>query len=138
MGRLPSIFSLLTASIAVLVAMYVVLTRNQAAGLYPVEADSISIPLIEGFLTIGLVFVVSCVGLLVPSRGALRLFGVLLFALAALLLADSAWFWFVPDHYQLAAAYLGLLVLCTLLFFKRHVARSRQIDAQTRCQEPGA
>ena len=72
MSRSRSIFSLFAASIAVLVAMYVVLTRNQAAGLHPVEADSISIPLIEGFLTIGLVFVVSCVGLRVPSRGALR------------------------------------------------------------------
>ena len=96
MSRSRIIFSLLAASIAVLVAMYVVLTRNQAAGLHPVEADSISIPLIEGFLTIGLVFVVSCVGLLVPSRGALRVFGVLLSAVAPLLSENSVWTWFAP------------------------------------------
>jgi len=124
MSRSRSLFSLFAASIVVLLALYFVLTRNQATGLYPVEADSISIPLIEGFLTIGLVFVASSVGLLVPSRGALRVFGVLLFAMAALLLADSAWFWFIPNHYELAVAYLGLLVLCALVFFKRHVAKN--------------
>jgi hypothetical protein len=124
MSRSRSLFSLFAASIVVLVALYFVLTRNQAAGLYPADADSISIPLFEGFLTIGLVFVASCVGLLVPSRGALRVFRVLLFAIAALLLADSAWFWSIPNHYELAAAYFGLLILCTLVFFKRHVAKS--------------
>ncbi len=123
MSRSRSIFSLLAASIAVLVAMYVVLTRNQAAGLHPVEADSISIPLIEGFLTIGLVFVVSCVGLLVPSRGALRVFGVLLSAVAPLLSENSVWTWFAPFHYEVDAADLGLLILTTLVFFKRHVDR---------------
>lgn len=123
MSRSRSLFSLFAASIVVLVALYFVLTRNQAAGLYPVEADSISIPLFEGFLTIGLVFVASCLGLLIPSRAARRVFRVLLFAIAAMLLADSTWFWTIPNHYELAAAHFGLLILCTLVFFKKRVAK---------------
>lgn len=119
-----SLLVLFAASIVVLVALYFVLTRNQAAGIYPVEADSIYIPLFEGLVTIGLVFVASCIGLLLPARGLHRLVGLFFSAIAVLLLADSAWFWFIPNHYELAVAYLGLLAFCTVVFFKKHAAKN--------------
>ena len=119
-----SLLAIFAASIVVLVALYFVLTRNQAAGIYPVEADSISIPLFEGLVTIGLVFVASSIGLLLPARGLLRLVGLFFCAIAALVLADSAWFWFIPNHYELAVAYLGLLAFCISVFFKKNAAKN--------------
>ena len=119
-----SFLVLFFASIVMLVTLNFVLTRNQAAGVYPVEADSISIPLFEGLVTLGLVLVASCIGLLVPARGLLRVVGWFFFAIAALLLADSAWFWFIPNHYELAVAYAGLLGLCSMVFFKKYAAKN--------------
>jgi len=119
-----SLLVLFSASIVVLIALNFVLTRNQAIGVYPIEADSISIPLFDGLVTIGLVFIASCIGLLVPARGLLRVVGLFFSVIAALLLAESAWLWFIPNHYELAVAYFGLLALCFMLFLKKHAAKN--------------
>ncbi|MDQ9169115.1 hypothetical protein Q8A64_01690 [Oxalobacteraceae bacterium R-40] len=120
-----SLLVLLAASILVLGALNFVLTRNQAAGVYPIDADSISIPLFEGLVTIGLAFFASCIGSLVPRRGLFRIVGLFFSAIAALLLAESAWFWFIPNHYELAVVYFGLLVLCAVVFIKTRATKSR-------------
>lgn len=119
-----SLLVLFLASIVVLVVLNFVLTRNQADAVYPIDADSIAIPLFEGVVTIGLFLLASCIGLLIPARGLFRIVSLLFLVIAALLLAESAWQWFIPNHYELAVAYLGLIALCSVVFLKKHAAET--------------
>jgi hypothetical protein len=109
---------------------WVVVTENQRNGLYPVEGDSISIPI---FGTLGAsVFVfpfLVLIGVVPGARFLQRLCAhgwagsvcaalllVSLYLAAARFTVHGAGSWAFPHHYGISVCYLVLLVLLAMLF----------------------
>ena len=110
-------FLLVIASLAIANAASVfTLSHNLSAGVYPFDADSIGIPLIEGITASLLLLVLLAVAILLPKS---KLFGpaisVALCGLAGLLSAQYVSLWAIPHHYTMAAAYGAVLVVCGFL-----------------------
>lgn len=101
----------LVATLASLVlanwTLWRVLNENLVAGRYPIDADSIGIPLAGGG-AISLVILVSMgVSVSLPKRNRVWLVARAVSALFALLLAlGLSAHWFHENHYSIAAAFL--------------------------------
>jgi hypothetical protein len=85
---------------------YQVLIGNQERGLYPADADSISIPLMAGEIVCFLVFVFATVGVLLPNTKVFGLLGLVFIGFGCLLTLSSAAEWMIPHHFELSIAYL--------------------------------
>lgn len=94
-------------------ALWWVLARNLAAHVYPTNADSIAILMLEGLLVSTLILLPVLVALWLPRsrrfwRG-LRLGLAVLSALLALSYAES---WTVPHHYAAAPGFVAVALVC--------------------------
>jgi uncharacterized membrane protein len=105
MKKIPTLF-LAIASLALANGLtYLTLKQNQATGIYPVDADSISLPIMEGLLVSAALLIFLGVAILIPRKGRGRAFGVFLSAIAAVGALLEVVAWSVPHHYTIAAAY---------------------------------
>lgn len=85
---------------------FLVLARNQEAGIYPVDADSIGIPVMEEFLLSLAVLVLLAAALRLPGRSRIgRTVGVALCLAAGALSLLAAMSWAIPHHYEMLAAH---------------------------------
>ena len=109
----PRSFLLVIASlIAVNAASSFTLEHNLSAGVYPIDADSIGLPLIEGFIASALLLVLLAVAILIPKDQS---FGsatsVAICAVAGFISAEYAVLCAIPHHYTMAVAYGGVFII---------------------------
>lgn len=118
------------ALISVNLVTWLVVTANQSNAIYPVEADSIAIPLFSTFLASLLVLPFFAVIALMPTARFIAIrcsrnavwsvaIGILLVVayFAALAYAvTSAAYWAVPHHYPIAFSYILLVIGLVILF----------------------
>jgi hypothetical protein len=104
---------LLMSLLAANAMLWFVLIHNQEAGIYPPEADSLSLPFIGTALFSLLIYGVIGAALLLP-RTSRRWIIVrsLVAALATLLSLVQAGSWAYSNHYPVSLAFLGVSSLC--------------------------
>lgn len=111
---------------------WLVTSTNQKEGVYPVDADSIGIPIMitiyASLLMVPILFIISLLSnkdVLLRLRvvGVARLAAVkvgllLLYASALLFTVYGFMYWYNPNHYLIAASYfvLGVVLLAGLVF----------------------
>jgi len=112
---------LLAAIAATEGVVFVVLQKNQAAGVYPVDADSIGIPLFSTAFILMVFAAFMVVGLLRASalRWLQRL-GVVALALAALLTVLYGLAWADSNHWPIAVSFFVLALTVPLLARRSH------------------
>jgi hypothetical protein len=122
--------TLLVALVLVNMVTFVVVRENQHSGLYPVDGDSIGIPIMSTLaLSVLVLPLLVLIGLLpgaqfmvrLCARGLLWRIGVgffllVLYVVVALLAFDGAGYWAIPDHYSVASAYVASLLALALFF----------------------
>jgi hypothetical protein len=121
------------AVVLICTAASTALSANQSKGIYPVDADSIGIPLmftLMNALTL-LVVVSAAVGVIRLGMSGTRarriLYAVVvaaLHAIALLIAVDAALFWLMPHHHAISAAY-GFFILIIAI---RAIADIREIS----------
>jgi hypothetical protein len=112
---------LLAAIVATGGVVFVVLLRNHAAGVYPIEADSLGIPLFSSALVLMLFAALMTVGLLraSTSRWLTRL-GTLSLVLASFLTLFYGLTWADSDHWPIAVSFCALALTVPLLARRAH------------------
>lgn len=110
MRALLPVFATLVVANATL---FRVLYSNLQAGIYPQDADAISIPLMEATSTSAVIFVAIGITVSLPKRsrlwGAIRSIPAAFALLLCLALAAS---WFSPHHYPACAAFAVVTIAC--------------------------
>lgn len=121
---------LILALVLVNGATWVVVVENQHSGIYPIDGDSIGIPIISTLVASSFVLpLLVSIGLLpgtqflsrLCSRGrawtvCVNLLLFTLYAATALFAIGGAGYWAIPNHYSIAACYFVLLVVLSLFF----------------------
>ena len=94
------------------------LESNLVAGLYPVAADSISIPIFEGIIASLVIFgLVAGATHTPPHRRVLACLSVAFCVVAALIAALYALSWAVPNHFPIAVGFGVIAALCGFFAF---------------------
>jgi len=120
MGIVAKAAVILFSLMVVMATAYYTLGKNLQAGVYPIDADSIGIPLMETASSLIIILVPLTIAFLVTSitfsRKRMVLFiGAFLYFCGAALAALLAFSWLIPDHYSIAAAYVLLAIVATTL-----------------------
>ncbi len=125
----------LRASVAMLASLvfangmlWRVLNENLAAGVYPTEADSIGIPLMEAFSTSLVILIAMGIAVSLPKRNHFWLVARTIPALLAFLLslALSA-SWLTENHYSIAAAFLTVACACAWSWWQDRTKPASQV-----------
>jgi hypothetical protein len=112
---------LLAAIAATEGVVFVVLLKNHAAGVYPVEADSLGIPLFSSAFVLMVFAALMAVGLLRASASRwLTRFGVVALALAALLAVLYGLAWADSSHWPIAVSFCALALTVPVLARRSH------------------
>lgn len=111
---------ILFSLMAVMATTYYTLGKNLQAGVYPADADSIGIPLMETASSLIVILLPLTFAFLLTSitffRKRMVLFiGAFLYLCGAVLAALLAFSWYLPNHYSIAAAYVLLATVTTTL-----------------------
>jgi hypothetical protein len=102
----------------VCVTAYATLSRNQSDGIYPIDADSIGIPLMLTltYSMILLVLLLTAIGVTGlgktgsrTRRISVQVITASLYSIALLVAGEAALSWLIPHHYTISAAY-GFLI----------------------------
>jgi hypothetical protein len=118
--------AIVVCSLTIFASRYV-LSSNLSAGLYPVEADSIGIPLAEVIITSCLCFVLMLASILIPKlvspskqwvKNTGDVLSIVSGVLAAMLAMDSVYVWFFPNHYLISLTHLTIASFCVYLTFE--------------------
>lgn len=116
MTKTRSLLLIIASLVAANVASFFTLSHNQSEGVYPIDADSIGLPLMENAILSVLLLALLCTAIFIPKS---KIFGstlsVALCGLAALLSGASSVSWAIPNHYIMAIAYGCVLVVCGIL-----------------------
>ena len=104
---------LLLSLLAANAMLGLVLIHNQAAGIYPPDADSLSIPFIGSALFSLMIYGGIGAALLLPRTGPRWIIvRSILAALSTLLSLVQAGSWAYSNHYPVSLAFLGVSSLC--------------------------
>lgn len=105
-------------TVSVNVAGYLVLVHNLGNGVYPTDADSLGIPLIENAMS-SMVVIALMVGSIICSRwnAAVNAVGIVMGLLACGLAALLGLQWLEPNHYIMAAAFGALAATAAALMY---------------------
>jgi len=127
--RLLVVFAALLATNA---TSFFVLSSNQEAGVYPGNADSIGIPIMEMLAVSALIFLLLAGAIYVPKKGlAGTAVGFLLAVSAATVSTILVLSWAIPNHYSIAVA--SSLVVAISIWLACVFARER-LTLQSRGQ----
>jgi hypothetical protein len=133
LGRLLVVIAALLATNA---TSFFVLSSNQQAGVYPVNADSIGMPIMEMLTVSALMFLLLAGALFVrKKRLAGTALGVLLCVSAAALSTSVVLSWAIPQHYSIAIA--GSLPVAISIWLAWVFVRERQAR-RSKVQTTGA
>lgn len=111
---------ILFSLMVVVASTYYTLGKNLEAGVYPTDADSIGIPLMETASSLTVILLPLILAFLLTSitffRKRIVLFiGAFLYLCGAVLAALLALSWFLPNHYSVTAAYVLLTIVAISL-----------------------
>lgn len=132
MAKIGNLLLFIAIFLAENIVSFVVFVHNQSAGIYPVEADSIGIPIIEGAICSGIILAVLIVAIFIPLRTKFAMvLSTVLFIIGGAISALSSLSWFFPDHYAIAAIYAFGVFCCVWLIIRnvRLVASNQQDGA---------
>lgn len=105
--------ALLLSLLAANAVLWLVLTHNQEAGIYPPDADSLSLPFISTALFSLLIYGVIGAALLLPRTSHVWIIvRSIPTALATLLSLVQAGSWAYSNHYPVSLAFFGVSLLC--------------------------
>jgi predicted acyltransferase len=120
MGNITKATVMLMSVLAVVITANYTLDSNLRAGIYPIDADSIGIPLFqiaaESLVILSLLliaFVITSFSFF--SKRILHVLGILLFLLAAFLAGNLAWHWLIPRHYSIGVSCVFVAVVAVTL-----------------------
>ena len=113
MRAAAKIAAILLSLIVVMGTTFHTLDVNLQAGVYPIYADSVGIPLMQTAISLIVISVPLMLALLVTSfaffsKRILFIIGAILYLCGAALSALLALSWFVPNHYSIAISYVFL------------------------------
>lgn len=115
MKRGRDLLFVVAALLVVNLVAYRTLVKNQQSGVYPIDADSIGIPLFEGLITSALVLVLCVPALFLPKRHwVVVIFCIGSCGMAALLSLLEGLSWVDANHYPIAISY-GLVVTACMV-----------------------
>jgi hypothetical protein len=113
MKIISALITLLLSIAVTMVTTYFVLNRNLYANFYPLDADSIAIPIFENGIFCALIFILFTIGILLPKKHiALKTLSVLMLFLASLVSLVNVLMWLMPNHYLVSAAFYWLFLVC--------------------------
>ena len=120
MGNITKATVILMSVLAVVFTANYTLDNNLRAGIYPIDADSIGIPLFEiaaeSLAILGLLLVAFAItSLSFFRKRILHMLGILLFLLAAFVAGNLAWHWFIPHHYSIGLSCIFVAVVAVTL-----------------------
>jgi hypothetical protein len=102
------------------VVSYFTLRHNLSLGVYPIDADSIGLPLADGVVVSIVILVCLLTAVRVPKRGVWTVsLGMMLAILGGLIASLMAFSWADSRHYPIAIAYLPLAALCATIVVDR-------------------
>ncbi len=115
-GQMSKVHRILLAIVSLIIANVVsffTLTHNLSAGVYPVDADSIGLPLMEGWILSVVVLVLLASAIYVPKGIWLGVVAsVAMCGVAGFISAETTVSWTIPHHYGMAIAYAGVSAVC--------------------------
>ena len=118
MKTLRHILIAFTAIAVAEMIFYWVISSNLEAGIYPVEADSIGIPLFSSLIFAAASLILLFLAILCQLGPRwLTLLGALLFLASAAITAMFAFSWVSPNHYLIAASYGAVSIGATMADF---------------------
>ena len=118
MKTLRHILIAFTAIAVAEMIFYWVISSNLEAGIYPVEADSIGIPLFSSLIFAAASLILLFLAILCQLGPRwLTLLGALLFLASAAITAMFAFSWVSPNHYLIAASYGAVSIGATMAAF---------------------
>lgn len=111
---------ILLSLMTVMAITFYTLGENLQAGVYPTDADSVGIPIMETVSALVVLLALLAAAFLITSFDFFSnriwlTIGVILYLCGAVLSALLALSWFVPHHYSIAAAYVFLAVVAITL-----------------------
>ncbi|RYX80138.1 hypothetical protein EON83_29940 [bacterium] len=113
MAKLRAIAMMIASLVLSNGILWFVLSENMSAGIYPVNADSVGIPIMEA-ATVSFAILL-CVALTIALPNRTRIWRIaqglpaVISSLLSLLLSAS---WLSPNHYLVASAFFGLALAC--------------------------
>ncbi len=122
MHRLKESLAIFISIVTTNVTMDFVLQNNQSKGVYPIDADSIGIPIVSGIISSGLLLLLMLPAVFIPQTRKLFIWiQILLLALGGLFAGLNAFGWILPNHYLIAISYLLVIMASIWLIVKRNV-----------------
>ena len=120
MGNITKATVILISILAVVITANYTLDSNLRAGIYPIDADSIGIPLFQIAAESLVILSLLLVAFVITSfsffrKRILHLLGILLFLLAAFLAGDLAWHWLIPHHYSIGVSCVFVAAVAVIL-----------------------
>jgi hypothetical protein len=107
-----------------------VLFDNLEREIYPMDGDSIGIPMMEN-LVLGIVVGFLCMlALLIPKTKYLGLVSIVFIGLGALLTLQGLVYWLFPNHYYAAIAHLVPFIVCMYMLVSAWAKRKIAISSQ--------
>lgn len=129
MTRIHAFLLVFAVLAAANIASFFTLSRNVVAGVYPIHADSILIPLAEGAIVSLTILALLCTAILLPRNKLGSAAGIILSGIALVFSVAYVIIWAIPDHYTMAAAY-GCVAIMGGILIKNHVRQLTSRDSR--------
>jgi len=102
------------------VTMAIVLRNNLDKGIYPLEADSIGIPIFSGTISSGLLLFLMLPSVIIPQTRKLFIrIQIILLVIGGIFAVLNVFEWILPNHYLIAASYLIIVASSIWLIVRR-------------------
>jgi hypothetical protein len=112
-----------------------VLDHNLENDIYPMDGDSIGIPMMEN-LFLGVVVGFLCaLGLFIPKTKYLGLVSFVLIALGALMTLQGIAYWMIPNHYIASIGHLVPFIVCSYMLVSAWEKRKQTLSNQVTANE---
>ena len=120
LSRFQSALAIFVAVVFANATLWGVLRSNLTRGIYPADADSISIPIGFALVDSMLILLFGVSGALLPQqRIGWRIAACLLLVVAGLFGTELAYRWLYPNHYLTGSAFLLVPIVCALSLWRQ-------------------
>lgn len=115
MTRMQSFLFVIASLVVANAVSFITLSRNVVVGVYPIEADSIAIPLVEGAILSSLILVLLCTAIMIPTSRKGAVISTILSGIAVFFAVVVSLSWAMPNHYTMALAYGSVAIVGGIL-----------------------
>ena len=112
-----------------------VLFDNLAKEIYPMESDSIGIPMMGNLFTGFMIGTLCSLGLLIPKTKYLGVISIALIGFGTLSTIESAAYWMQPNHYIASIGHLVPFIVCMYMLVSAWVKRKQALSLQVTANE---